>query len=564
MKQNLLLLLIMFFFYRIPVSGCEEGHTICHHCYTYWLRTKSSCTVCRHHVKSLQRNRFMEGMANKLVVRCQILPPGASDEDVVGKKRSRDASSSSNSNLPEYIDYRKKRSRDASSSSNNNDNNGASSSSTNDNNGASSSSTTNNNGASSSSTTTNNGASSSSTNNNNGASSFASGSIHPFSTTMSVQDLRLELQLPPFGCDGRPALQKSVSAWRKGDPTWRSHLLGTDSVDDTNLFGGDVGGDNDLRAVDGKCNWIGSFEDLKNHINNDCPSTRGECPYEDCAGAPLRKDARAHEETCGNRRLRCNACKGSFMSRRMVSHRDACPFMVVLCDNDGCFKSIARGVMAQHRTTCKYEILECPCGCDTVCPRYEMSDHVIRRHPDQHFDARLRLQEMEVEMETMRSELLLPRGVFNAGPTQILSVFNLHVPTGFATQATSTTTRDLGRGFEVAFGLAASDDTSRPGYLYIGIDVKFVSPVVAVEDSDEEDNSAHRHRYFLSLSLVARDDLSVEVIHTRGTTTEPVPMVFGSPGTAIGHVFSPSETQKRFSVRGDGSIRIRAELLIHT
>jgi TRAF-type zinc finger len=533
------------------------------------------CPSCRDvvHPGDLCRNRSMDDIMGRVVVRCQLLPAGGLSESRL-QKRPRISSASSSSG---------------------NNNNGASSRT---NTSSASSSGNNNNGASSRTNT------SAAPSDNNGASSRTNTSAAPFShngaarrnnsassrndapednaniekpiaiTCMRVEDLRTELCLTDEDASTtKQILQKCVNAKRRGDD-WE-HLLdvlgagraNSPEGDDTNLFAefataascscGDSGTAG-LRN-DGRCDWTGEFKALQHHLDNHCPTTTLSCTYMACREHPLRKDAVAHEIACGDRVLNCVYCYSDYTCRVLGAHEEVCHRKRIFCTNDECDKFIARGYMASHKLSCPFEIIPCPCApCDTTCRRRDMAAHVNARHPTQHFDARTLNDEQAREIATMHSEQLLNRHTVG----RFFKVFNLHVPTGFDLQHTESVVHDFRScGWQASLVIRGSEHGNHPDHLFIGIGI--TTPDILDLDSNPGDIVPPRlDKFLLVVSLVARDDVTKEDVATFGSMRIPHQHDF-SAIPYFGHYFIPTDLQKQRCVRADGSIRVRAELTIY-
>ena len=140
------------------------------------------------------------------------------------------------------------------------------------------------------------------------------------------------------------------------------------------------------------CNWIGELGVLEKHTF-ECNYALLPCPnkcsvYKATPSARdndkifhvLRKDMDKHvSEECPRREYECPHCseRGEYQVMT-TTHLDECDFIEVPCPNEGCYESIVRKVISEHRTVCEFETVSCKyktIGCEVEVLRRDLEKH---------------------------------------------------------------------------------------------------------------------------------------------------------------------------------------------
>ena len=140
------------------------------------------------------------------------------------------------------------------------------------------------------------------------------------------------------------------------------------------------------------CKWTGELGELKTHLESEkgCGFVFVECPNK-CIYNMMRKDVEKHlNSECPLRPYQCEHCglkdtykNISSMGIRTIlgeAHYDKCPAYPLACPNVGCrVDGIKRRDMANHRSKCPQELVECPfaeAGCKNTIYRHKLDNHV--------------------------------------------------------------------------------------------------------------------------------------------------------------------------------------------
>ena len=141
------------------------------------------------------------------------------------------------------------------------------------------------------------------------------------------------------------------------------------------------------------CEWMGELGALKTHLESEkgCEFVIMECPNKCKNYGILRKDLDKHLKLeCPLRPYECEHCgiKDSYEKITSIvapkyhlygSHYDICPAYPLACPNNCGVISIKRKDMADHRSKCPQECIECPfteAGCQVTLPRCQLKDHL--------------------------------------------------------------------------------------------------------------------------------------------------------------------------------------------
>ena len=161
------------------------------------------------------------------------------------------------------------------------------------------------------------------------------------------------------------------------------------------------------------CNWLGLLGGCQNHLDK-CGYVYGTCKL-GCGKEMTRNELRIHvTDTCVQRRIQCEHCKGDFKLCDMFAHLDVCPKMEVSCELK-CGVVMCREVVTQHlEVDCPEKAIECPYAkykCVGLMKRKDMSKHLEERRIE-HLE--LKLLEQEATIEIMSQEIKsLKKGMEN-------------------------------------------------------------------------------------------------------------------------------------------------------
>ena len=118
------------------------------------------------------------------------------------------------------------------------------------------------------------------------------------------------------------------------------------------------------------CSWVGSINDLDDHLNHSCVSSIVPCSNVKCAVVVPRGNLVNHIASCAYSTLICPLCQGPHLRGETSSHAEKCARYTVPCRN-ACGAIIARIDMESHVSTCPDEMVECSyrsVGCSSDCP----------------------------------------------------------------------------------------------------------------------------------------------------------------------------------------------------
>ena len=129
------------------------------------------------------------------------------------------------------------------------------------------------------------------------------------------------------------------------------------------------------------CKWLGALGGCQNHLDT-CGYVYETCKLR-CGVVLQRNELRIHmTDTCVQRLIQCEHCKGDFKFCDMFAHLDVCPKMEVSCELK-CGVVMCREVMTQHlEVDCPEKAIECPYAkykCVGLITRRDMSKHLEER-----------------------------------------------------------------------------------------------------------------------------------------------------------------------------------------
>ena len=110
------------------------------------------------------------------------------------------------------------------------------------------------------------------------------------------------------------------------------------------------------------CDKILPYNDLKNHLDNECKFQEVFCPN-NCSSLIMKKDLNEHLKNCSYRKIKCEECGEFYIIKDKEIHKNNCPKSSIKCDN-GCGKIISRDQLEKHkRDECPKTKISCQfCG----------------------------------------------------------------------------------------------------------------------------------------------------------------------------------------------------------
>ena len=112
------------------------------------------------------------------------------------------------------------------------------------------------------------------------------------------------------------------------------------------------------------------------HVLLPCPN---ECKKQNETVIVLRKDLNNHlANECPKRKYQCPHCGEMGEYEESSEHIEACANVKIQCPNDQCYAKLKRSALALHRYTCNYEKLPCKyeeLGCEERPLRKELKKH---------------------------------------------------------------------------------------------------------------------------------------------------------------------------------------------
>ena len=104
-----------------------------------------------------------------------------------------------------------------------------------------------------------------------------------------------------------------------------------------------------MECCNGDCQWKGTLEEARAHGKN-CPKAVASCPHDGCPNVSTKEEIERHQGDCQFRKIECLGCR----------------------------TLVRRTNKAEHETNrCNYSSVDCPLGCGTKLPRYEICAYMI-------------------------------------------------------------------------------------------------------------------------------------------------------------------------------------------
>ena len=130
------------------------------------------------------------------------------------------------------------------------------------------------------------------------------------------------------------------------------------------------------------CPWVGELSSLQAHLESDsgCGYVEVQCSNK-CGAMMMQKELEAHlGQQCPLRKIKCQYCyyEDTYQTIR-TQHYDACPYCPLPCPNNCGTTDMLRRDMANHRSKCELESVECPfheVGCNVRIVRREFDVHM--------------------------------------------------------------------------------------------------------------------------------------------------------------------------------------------
>ena len=132
------------------------------------------------------------------------------------------------------------------------------------------------------------------------------------------------------------------------------------------------------------CQWVGELSHLQAHLESDegCEYTNVQCSNK-CGVRMMRKELEAHlTQQCPLRNIQCRYCYYEDTYQTITTqHYSECPCYLLPCPNKCGATDIQRAEMANHRSRCELEPVECPfheTGCTARVVRREFDVHMSK------------------------------------------------------------------------------------------------------------------------------------------------------------------------------------------
>ena len=122
------------------------------------------------------------------------------------------------------------------------------------------------------------------------------------------------------------------------------------------------------------CQWVGKYNNYKNHLKNECLKENVKCPNEKCNLIILRENLEKHLNECLYKKIKFDLCHNYIEFNLLEKHLNECKKTKINCPQ-GCNMQIERSEMENHlSTSCQNKIINCPfekLGCtDTFQKKY--------------------------------------------------------------------------------------------------------------------------------------------------------------------------------------------------
>ena len=127
------------------------------------------------------------------------------------------------------------------------------------------------------------------------------------------------------------------------------------------------------RKEDGKCTWIGKYDQLAAHLNQ-CDYEMVKCTNNGCAAKFERWMMMEHLQVCPHRMVNCGHCNVVVKAAAMLNHLRQCPKVDVSCE---CGFECSRDTLPAHQENdCLLAEISCDViGCDAKMRRCDYEKH---------------------------------------------------------------------------------------------------------------------------------------------------------------------------------------------
>ena len=127
------------------------------------------------------------------------------------------------------------------------------------------------------------------------------------------------------------------------------------------------------------CLWSGPIDQVKSHLQSDCPLVTVLCP-QNCGSHVKRGNLVEHMKArCNLKWEECEYCQTVVPETAFDDHKNKdCPKYPVKCPND-CGADVPRSVLSEHDLECPNAIVDCifvGAGCSTRSKRGETKEHI--------------------------------------------------------------------------------------------------------------------------------------------------------------------------------------------
>lgn len=107
------------------------------------------------------------------------------------------------------------------------------------------------------------------------------------------------------------------------------------------------------------CQFLGRYDALEGHLNNDCEWVSISCPLAGCDAQVPRRQLDSHREGCQHRIVACPHCTQTHTFKSASKHKSVCPMAEISCQK--CQQRILRKEVESHiETSCPEALVTCP------------------------------------------------------------------------------------------------------------------------------------------------------------------------------------------------------------
>ena len=159
------------------------------------------------------------------------------------------------------------------------------------------------------------------------------------------------------------------------------------------------------------CQWVGELSSLPAHLNSDegCGYIEVQCSNK-CGVKLMRKELKVHlEQQCPLRKIKCQYCYYKDTYQIITSqHYSECLQYPLPCPNKCGMAAIRRAEMANHRSKCELEPVECPfheAGCTVRVVRRDFDVHMSKNQQNHLLVLLGTFQETKRELHISKTEL---------------------------------------------------------------------------------------------------------------------------------------------------------------